>query len=655
MHQVFYIDVDEEVTSVIERLRNSKASEVFFVVPARSLLMQSMVSLRLLKKEAENKNKNIIFVTPDPQNKIKLEKEKIAVKQTLEGLEESQEVKEGMIPYFKKDSSKSSIFLNEENKIQNLQKVGSQGFYAEKKHEDPVLPSVLSIVKETPSASEASFSKSESLLNRELAWGKTEEEKTIKSPVRYKNPSMDITHAKGNDSPYRSEKYPEEGKSEIAGQKFNQDKKTFIGSQSADIHKEKKFNSFFNHHEKEFYIKENKESQKIKIPASGTLKKTFIFFIVLFLTVIFGIAAYFILPKAKVVVVPKSKFIESDLKIKGMGNAQEIDYEKKIVPAKIIEKEESLTLSFESSGKIYSSGQKAKGAIFIYNEYNSSPQQLVATTRLLAKNGKLFRLVKGITVPGMSEVNGEKKPGVIEAEIIADEPGEDFNVEPTEFSIPGFEGGPKYDKFYGKSTKKMTGGGSKGEAIKSVSEADIEKAKKETLENLEKQILEKIKSTLSPEEMWIESLAEKTVIESASLAKAESVSSTFEYKAKMKLRNIVFSKNDIGKIFRESWKKDNADFEKIDISAIEIEYLNSSADFSLQEIELKAHGKFSEKEDISLGDLKTAIVGKSEGEVKKIIKDGYSQVDRIDIDFWPGFFSGRMPMLKERIEMQYGD
>jgi hypothetical protein len=39
MHQTFYIDIDEEITSIVERLKKTRAEEVILVVPKRALLI----------------------------------------------------------------------------------------------------------------------------------------------------------------------------------------------------------------------------------------------------------------------------------------------------------------------------------------------------------------------------------------------------------------------------------------------------------------------------------------------------------------------------------------------------------------------------------------------------------------------------------------
>ena len=52
MHQTFYIDIDEEISSVIDRLDKSVTTENYFVVPGRAIFLQSIVNLKLLKREA---------------------------------------------------------------------------------------------------------------------------------------------------------------------------------------------------------------------------------------------------------------------------------------------------------------------------------------------------------------------------------------------------------------------------------------------------------------------------------------------------------------------------------------------------------------------------------------------------------------------------
>lgn len=63
---LIYLETDEEITAVIDRLRETEATEIRLVVPKGALVLQSLVSLKLLKREAETLKKAIALVTQDP-------------------------------------------------------------------------------------------------------------------------------------------------------------------------------------------------------------------------------------------------------------------------------------------------------------------------------------------------------------------------------------------------------------------------------------------------------------------------------------------------------------------------------------------------------------------------------------------------------------
>jgi len=99
---------------------------------------------------------------------------------------------------------------------------------------------------------------------------------------------------------------------------------------------------------------------------------------------------------------------------------------------------------------------KATGRLTIYNEFSDASQVLVATTRFADPDGRIFRINEQVTVPG---VRADGSAGTITVEVTADQPGEDYNIEPTTFTIPGFSGTPQFESFRGESGESFTGGG----------------------------------------------------------------------------------------------------------------------------------------------------------------------------------------------------
>jgi hypothetical protein len=63
--ETVYIDVDDDVTSIIDKVTSSKADIVAVVMPKHSGSLQSITNMRLLKKSSEQANKKMVLVTKD--------------------------------------------------------------------------------------------------------------------------------------------------------------------------------------------------------------------------------------------------------------------------------------------------------------------------------------------------------------------------------------------------------------------------------------------------------------------------------------------------------------------------------------------------------------------------------------------------------------
>lgn len=82
--KVIYIELDEEITSVFERIERLNYKDVYLVVPERAVLLQSIVNLQILKKKVEGKGKRMALITKDPIGIKLAHKAEIAVYDQLE-------------------------------------------------------------------------------------------------------------------------------------------------------------------------------------------------------------------------------------------------------------------------------------------------------------------------------------------------------------------------------------------------------------------------------------------------------------------------------------------------------------------------------------------------------------------------------------------
>src|SRR3989339_2035212 len=84
MHQIFYIDVDEEVNSIIGKIKKSNSKYNILVIAQGALLMQSAVSLKLIKREIDSLDKKVMMIIRDERAASMAEKIGFPVKKSLE-------------------------------------------------------------------------------------------------------------------------------------------------------------------------------------------------------------------------------------------------------------------------------------------------------------------------------------------------------------------------------------------------------------------------------------------------------------------------------------------------------------------------------------------------------------------------------------------
>jgi hypothetical protein len=58
-----YLEPDEEITNVIDRIKSSPDQQIALVLAKNSGLFQSLVNLKLLAKEAKSSGKNVVLIT----------------------------------------------------------------------------------------------------------------------------------------------------------------------------------------------------------------------------------------------------------------------------------------------------------------------------------------------------------------------------------------------------------------------------------------------------------------------------------------------------------------------------------------------------------------------------------------------------------------
>lgn len=60
-----YVDIDDEITSIIDKLKSSDKKIVALVLPKRAAVLQSIVNMKLLKRTADDVKKNLVLITSE--------------------------------------------------------------------------------------------------------------------------------------------------------------------------------------------------------------------------------------------------------------------------------------------------------------------------------------------------------------------------------------------------------------------------------------------------------------------------------------------------------------------------------------------------------------------------------------------------------------
>lgn len=638
MHQTFYIDIDEEITSVVERLKKSRTGEIIMVVPKRALLIQSIVNLRILKREADESGLQLMMVTQDKLGKILIEKAGIFVQQKMDNLSDEEIDLREEENKIAENNQISDDKIEEFGKSDGrLNEIGSESYFSELEKEKTEEREADKIKKTNLKNKK---SKKENLINMELVTEIGKDIKKEKTKVQ-----MDVQV--GKTGAVSSADLRREFSPNLSQSVRNSAESNYVNSQ------DKKIEDFF-YHSGSFEEKRKKPEKKDlrDFNVSPKMHKRFWIFGSILLIIALGITAYLFIPKTKVVISAKTNMKSIDSEVTGDVNLKTVDYEKGVIPARLVVVEGEISKSVASSGSKAVSNQKARGMITIYNEYDSNPQSLVATTRFLAEDGKLFRLVSATTIPGMSKVDNQMKPGSVEAQVVADQPGEEYNIGPSKFKIPGFEksGGNKYDKFYASSEKAMTGGGNGTGESKFVTAEDISSAKIKALAEAEEMIKQKIKNSAGEEAVLIDGAIKKEEAVYKLSNSQNDVVDSFQVTIQAKASALVFSQKDLNEVVAKMIAKAGNVEGGVNIDSLAFDFGKPNVDFEKGTLDIKFHASGKLNPNLNLDTIKKEILGKNEENLKAYLST-FSDIEKVEVEYWPSFINDRIPFRSGQVDL----
>lgn len=653
-HKTIYIDVDEEITSVIDRMRKADANEVIIVAPKRALLLQSLVNLKLLKKESERRKGRIMIVTQDKIGKKLIEKAGIMVQGKVDdSMADSGEMEE---PVAKRNQSmKNQEIIASLKSEQEDETYGSDSYFDEPLEADaarPIAQSEEELKKNNIDKIQFDVPASTNIENIPPKNGK----KNSPKKTKYRdNPDKTTRMSDIVAGPKPKNKGKEKKSAGKKAEEYFEAQKTPVGA--GQFYKKSDPDPHFKQRTEKFFgapsatAEETISRRKAEKLDGVRIKSKVSRYFILFAAALFclgGLAlAYLYLPKARIILFLKSQERSSSADIQADVSASGVEAEKGMVPAKLEQLENEKQGDFTATGS-KSGGGKASGKVVIYNDFSAESQTLVATTRLETADGKLFRIIKTIVVPGMTKVGADTKSGAIEADVVADKAGEDYNIDPADFKIPGFKSGPKYDKFYARSAKTMTGGSSTGETAVIMAQ-DISQAKEKMLAQAKVDAAQDLRQSLPAGRKIFDDGVAVELESAVPSAVAGTETDKFTLSAKVKIKSLSFSEEDVKKIIEANSKNSQDAAEAVNFTS-PINYILAEENVDKGYIKFQAKTDLGVAGGIDLENFKKGVLGKTSSEVSAFAT-AYPAVSREETTFWP-FFVNRVPMNENRVEIE---
>jgi len=330
--------------------------------------------------------------------------------------------------------------------------------------------------------------------------------------------------------------------------------------------------------------------------------------------------------------------------------AENIDFEKEIIPGEFFEKEIKKWKQFESTGR-EEKAERAKGKIKVYNSHTPpTPITLRATTRFLSAEGeKIFRTPKKVYLPPAQIKKGKIVPSVVEIEVIAQEPGEEYNIGPSKFSIPGLVGTAFYYSVWAESELPMTGGFRK--EVKVVSEEDIEKGKASIEELMLKEAKKALKNEIPKDFVLLEDAIWEEWSEVNCFSKPGVEVDKFSCEGKMKIKGLGFRASDLKKLSEMLAKNIISSSENLLKDSLQFKYQKPKIILEKGKLILDLEISGKKYKNIPKETISQQIIKKTKPEIERFIFANYPQVERIEIKFWP-FWIKKAPKNINRIKVK---
>jgi len=619
--KILYLEIDEEVISIIDRIKKIRNKVVILVIPNRAVILQSIINLKLLKKQMEKLEKEMYIVTTDKTGRNLASQIGITVYSTVDEKYSESKVKNKIKP----------ITIKENDEKDNNSLVNNDVEIIEES--DDYEEEVTTYMDEKKKFGVSALEKSKKLWKM-AGVGK---ENKVDVAARF---NEDIERDKNlNDFKY---------KDFVVKDNDEQDEKD--SNVVSDVVR----------------YKQNEDSYNVTTLKILSPNKKLLFFMSFLALCVLFVVGYFVLPKATIMVQPKMEPISYTttvtlLDVNRYGGLLNDGKKLKMIGSYPIEVRESITDEAVATGKSFI-GQRSTGKIRVRNKV-ARTWDFIKNTRFSTQDGIVFRSVSAVILPPSAEV-------IIE--VIADEYdvdgnpiGSRGNVKDVEFFVPGLGTmSPSYVD--GIAEGEFVGGTDEFETvvmkgdIKVAKELVVEKlfeiAEQKVVERIEKENREKGKTLrlfkTGNNDTDIRKEVLEVIVDNGLVGK---VQDKFPIAAKARLNGYAYDINEIVSIMENGLSDlvlDNRELVEVKTDNIEFHVVENLPGEQKVKVEATLYGVTKYAVDDRLTDkIKGQILGKSLDEAVNIV-DNMAEVESVLIDPWPKMWVKWIPGTRSNIYVE---
>lgn len=363
-------------------------------------------------------------------------------------------------------------------------------------------------------------------------------------------------------------------------------------------------------------------------------RSLFLLFIPISVLIVTSFFLYFYLPGVKIEIWPKREKLSFETEFKINQN----------VNGKLLKTEEVVSQEFLATEK-FTKEIRAEGMVRLFNNHSAEAVVLREGTRFVSANGKLFRSPNRIVIPGR---RGQGVPGEIDIRIVADQPGKEFNIGPTIFSIPGLQGTAMFFEVTARSFESMTGGLTT-EAIR-VGQRDLEVAERDLEAKTKELCLSNFRNQILPGFDFLAEAVEIKIQEKKSSVEVGAEKERFNFEIRFNCRALAFETKEVEAIAKNFIQERLPQAKAIIPASLKIDKSVIQQDLNLGTAFLLLRLTADVYQPIDLVRLEKELIEKSLAETYLFLRN-LKEVERVNVNFWP-FWVRSVPRELERIKIK---